>query len=294
MVGSLPSPGGDESGTPRARHPNGFLPWCRRRYGCRVLVLGVCSLKGGVGKTSVTLGLASAALERDLRVLVVDLDPQGDSTMALGVARPEGDIAAVLDDPTAEAVAAATGLARWSDAGPDVLVGSERTVHHDRLDDTDLDRLRVALSWVSGYDVVLVDCPPSLGGLTRTGLAACDRAIVVTEPGLFSVMAVGRALRTVDELRRSAAPALQPLGIVVNRVRLRSIEQAYRLEELQSLYGPLLLSPAIPERAALQQAQGAARPIHSWPGPAAGELSDAFDTLLDRALRAPRPVRAFV
>lgn len=259
-----------------------------------MLVLGVCSLKGGVGKTSVTLGLASAALERGLRVLVVDLDPQGDSTMALGVARPASDIAAVLDDPTAEAVAAATGLSHWSDAGPQVLVGGERTVLHDRLDDTDLDRLRVALSWVSGYDVVLVDCPPSLGGLTRTGLAACDRAVVVTEPGLFSVMAVGRALRTVDELRRSAAPALQPLGIVVNRVRLRSVEQAYRLEELQNLYGPLLLSPAVPERAALQQAQGAARPIHSWPGVAADELAAVFDALLDRALRAPRPARALV
>ena len=67
------------------------------------------------------------------------------------------------------------------------------------------------------------------------------------------------------------------LGIVVNRVRARSIEQAYRLEELQSLYGPLLLTPAIPERAALQQSQGAARPIHSWPGPAAAELAGAAE-----------------
>ena len=130
---------------------------------------------------------------------------------------------------------------------------------HDRLDGTDVDRLRYALSWVHGYDLVIVDCPPSLGGLTRTGLAACDRALVVTEPGLFAVMAVGRAMRTIDELRRGPAPALQPLGIVVNRVRSRSIEQAFRLEELQTLYGPLVLTPPVPERAALQQAQGAAQ-----------------------------------
>jgi cellulose biosynthesis protein BcsQ len=264
---------------PTGRHPH---------YGVRVLVLGVCSLKGGVGKTSVTLGLASAALERGVRTLVVDLDPQGDSTMALGVERPEGDISYVLDEPSGDSVKAATATSGWADEGVDVLVGSERTVLHDRLDDSDLDRLGSALSWLSDYGLVIVDCPPSLGGLTRTGLAACDRAVVVTEPGLFSVMAVGRALRTVDELRRGAAPALQPLGIVVNRVRARSVEQAYRLEELQSLYGPLVLSPAVPERAALQQSQGAARPIHSWPGPAAGELSGVFDALLDRALRAPK------
>jgi cellulose biosynthesis protein BcsQ len=256
-----------------------------------VLVLGVCSLKGGVGKTSVTLGLASAALERGLSTLVVDLDPQGDCTTSLAVPRTGMDVAGVLDDPSAETVAAATVHSGWSPIGLDVLPGSERTVHHDRADDPDVSRLSLALVWVSGYDLVLVDCPPSLGGLTRTGLAACDRAIVVTEPGLFAVMAVGRAMRTIDELRRGPARGLQPLGIVVNRVRARSVEQAYRMEELQGLYGPLVLSPVVPERAALQQAQGATRPIHAWPGAAATELATSFDALLDRALRAPRPIR---
>ncbi|MFI2751990.1 ParA family protein [Cellulomonas sp. P22] len=255
-----------------------------------MLVLGVCSLKGGVGKTSVTLGLASAALERGLRTLVVDLDPQGDSTLALGVGAGDHlDVAAVLDDPSAETVRAATAPSSWADEGLDVLVGSAASARHDGADESgrDLDRLRFALSWVAGYDLVLLDCPPSLGGLTRAGLTACDRAVVVTEPGLFSVMAVGRAMRTIDELRRGAAPSLQPLGVVVNRVRARSVEQAFRLEELRSLYGPLVLSPMLPERAALQQAQGAAQPVHAWPGAAAAELSQAFDDLLDRALRAP-------
>jgi len=253
-----------------------------------MLVLGVCSLKGGVGKTSVTLGLASAALERGLRTLVVDMDPQGDATMSLGVVPTNGDISYVLDAPGAETVRAATVASTWAESGLDVLAGSERNARHDRLGDDDFDRLRFALSWVQGYDLVLVDCPPSLGSLTRTGLAACDRAMVVTEPGLFAVMAVGRAMRTIDELRRGPAPQLQPLGITVNRVRARSLEQAYRLEELGSLYGPLLLTPQVPERAALQQAQGAAQPVHAWPGAAAAELSTVFEGLLDRALRAPR------
>jgi cellulose biosynthesis protein BcsQ len=253
-----------------------------------VLVLGVCSLKGGVGKTSVTLGLASAALEQGLRTLVVDLDPQGDTTMALAPERVSGDVSDVLRAPSRESVAAATALSGWARSGLDVLVGSDRSAEHDRLEAEDSDRLRYALSWVDPYDLVLVDCPPSLGGLTRTGLTAADRALVVTEPGLFAVMAVGRALRTIDELRRGPAPGLQPLGVVINRVRARSIEQAYRLDELARLYGPLVMSPTIPERAALQQAQGAARPIHSWPGEPARELASIFEQLLDRAMRAPR------
>lgn len=255
-----------------------------------MLVLGVCSLKGGVGKTSVTLGLASAALERGLRTLVVDLDPQGDSTLALGVAPgAHPDISAVLDDPSAETVRGAIAPSGWADVGLDVLVGSPAAVRHDALDEdgVDIDRLRFALSWLNGYNLVLIDCPPSLGGLTRKGLTASDRAIVVTEPGLFSVMAVGRAMHTIDELRRGPAAALQPLGVVVNRVRARSVEQAFRLDELRGLYGPLILAPHVPERAALQQAQGAAQPLHAWPGPAALELARVFDELLDRALRAP-------
>ncbi|HEY8720591.1 ParA family protein [Pengzhenrongella sp.] len=261
-----------------------------------MLVLGVCSLKGGVGKTSVTLGLASAALARGVRTLVIDLDPQGDATMALGADGTDRlDVAAVLDDPRAWVVRRAISPSAWADEGLDVMRGSARAAAHDGpWSAEDLGRLVLALTFVGSYDLVLLDCPPSLGSLTRVGLAACDRAVVVTEPGLFSVMAVGRAMRTIDELRRGPARALQPLGVVVNRVRGRSSEQAFRLAELQILYGPLVLSPVVPEREALQQAQGAARGVHTWPGESAAELAGIFDLLLDRALRAPQMIRARV
>jgi len=257
-----------------------------------VLVLGICSLKGGVGKTSVTLGLASAALARGLRTLVIDLDPQGDSTMALAPpADPDAlDVAAVLDSPTYDTIQRALAQSTWAPEGLDLLRGSESSARHDGVDipAPTVGHLAETLSILQGYDLVLVDCPPSLGGLTRMGLSACDRAMVVAEPGLFAVMAVGRAMRTIDQLRRTGATRVQPLGIAVNRVKTRSVEQEYRLDELRTLYGPLVLSPVIPERAALQQAQGAAVPIHAWPGAAARVVSFAFDQLLDRALRAPR------
>ena len=255
-----------------------------------VLVLGVCSLKGGVGKTSVTLGLASAALERGLRTLVIDLDPQGDSH--------HGARCAAAGRRRRVRARRARARRRWRrrpscPRGPTTAstCSSARSAPPctTGCDDTDVDRLRYALSWVHGYDLVLIDCPPSLGGLTRTGLTACDRAIVVTEPGLFAVMAVGRAMRTIDELRRGPAPALQPLGIVVNRVRARSIEQAFRLEELQTLYGPLVLTPLGPgaRRAPAGPGRRAAR-ARVARAPRRPSSARTFDALLDRALRAPR------
>ena len=261
-------------------------------------MVSVCSLKGGVGKTSVVLGLASAALSRGVPTLVVDLDPQADATMALNVDVPEANVVAdVLANPRRKTVLNAIVPAGWAEGQEtplDVIQGSSASAAHDgpRATDRVLARLSQAIERTEGYGLVLIDCPPSFGTLTRSGLVASHRAIVVTEPALFSVTAADRALRAIDELRRSTAPALQPLGVVVNRYRDRSPEHRYRLTELGEMFGPLVLSPAIPERSVLQQAQGASMPVHRWPGAAAHELSEAFDAHLARVLRTgSRPPR---
>ena len=116
---------------------------------------------------------------------------------------------------------------------------------------------------------MLIDCAPSLNALTRTAWAASDRVAVVTEPGLFSVAAADRALRAIEEIRRGLSPRLQPLGIIVNRARVQSLEHQFRIKELRDMFGPLVLSPQLPERTSLQQAQGAAKPLHIWPGESA-------------------------
>ena len=104
--------------------------------------------------------------------------------------------------------------------------------------------------------------------------------------------AADRALHAVDEVRRTSAPSLQPLGVLVNRYRERSPEHRYRLQELGDMFGPLVLNPPMRERSALQQAQGASQPIHRWPGQPAAELAEAFDTHLNRVLRVRRKVKA--
>lgn len=257
-----------------------------------VIVVSVCSLKGGVGKTSVVLGLASAALSRGLPTLVVDLDPQADATTGLDISdRAELSIADVIASPKRRLIDSAVTPSGWSDGQPgllDVIAGSPDSAALDgpRPSDKALLRLSQALDKALGYRLVLIDCPPSFGGLTRSGLVASQRALVVSEPALFSVTAADRALRAIHEMRRTIAPRLQPLGVLINRYRERSPEHRYRVDELSTMFGPLVLSPGIPERSALQQAQGASQPVHRWPGPAAAELADAFDAHLARVIRA--------
>jgi chromosome partitioning protein len=259
-----------------------------------VHVLSVSSLKGGVGKTTVTLGLASAAFARGVSTLVVDLDPQADVSTGMDVPVAAVSVADVLASPKEKTVRAAitpSGWTRGRGGIVDVMVGSPAAINFDGPHPSvrDIWKLEEALAHVEAeYELVLVDCAPSLNALTRTAWAASDRVSVVTEPGLFSVAAADRALRAIEEIRRGLSPRLQPLGIIVNRARMQSLEHQFRIKELRDMFGPLVLSPQLPERTSLQQAQGAAKPLHVWPGESAQELARMFDQLLERVLRTGR------
>jgi chromosome partitioning protein len=261
-----------------------------------VHVLSVSSLKGGVGKTTVTLGLASAAFARGVRTLVVDLDPQSDVSTGMDI-QTSGhlNVADVLASPKEKIVRSAIVPSGWTRSNPqstiDVMIGSPSAINFDGPHPSirDIWKLEEALANVEAdYELVLIDCAPSLNALTRTAWAASDRVAVVTEPGLFSVAAADRALRAIEEIRRGLSPRLQPLGIIVNRARVQSLEHQFRIKELRDMFGPLVLSPQLPERTSLQQAQGAAKPLHMWPGESAEEMSSHFDQLLDRVLRTAR------
>jgi cellulose biosynthesis protein BcsQ len=256
-----------------------------------VHTVAVLSLKGGVGKTSIVLGLASAALQRGLRTLVVDLDPQCNATAALDPEDTKSTLADVLDATGRMAVDEAIAPSAW-DPGVDVLVGSEDL---ESLNDPDpgsqrLGRLANGLSELHEmvdhgelpYRLVLLDCPPSLGRLTRSALVAADGALLVTEPALFAVAGVQRAAEAVEAARTEHNRRLTPLGVVVNRVKPRSKEHDFRVSELRSTFGDLVLEPTISDRVAVQQAQGACVPLHRLRTPGARDLASAFDVLLDR------------
>jgi cellulose biosynthesis protein BcsQ len=276
-----------------------------------VLVVATLSLKGGVGKTTVALGLAGAALVHGVRTLVVDLDPQANATVALDAAATTASVADVLDEPSPGVLRRAIVPSGWGE-GVDVLVGAEQTERHNRPDpdDAHLGRLGralehlalggpgrghdrrgdVAARWSADapYRLVIVDCPPSLGQLTRGALAAAHRALLVTDPTMFAVSGVQRAFDAVQAERERGNPELQPLGVLINRVRPRNSEHEFRIQELREMFGPLVFGTVLPDRSAVQQAQGACLPVQRWDTPGAREVSATFTTLLGRVLRTSR------
>ena len=270
----------------------------------QVQVVSISSLKGGVGKTSVTTGLASAALAAGIPTLVVDLDPHADATTALGVQPGDQlDIGRMLKSPRRAKLAENVVGSSWTDRAQgngtapavlDVALGSAYTGIYDRPDlgRRDLRRLSSVLAAAEKYQLVLIDCPPSLNGLTRMAWTASDKVALVAEPGLFSVAGTERTMRAIQLFRQEFAPNLSPAGIVANRVRTGSSEHTYRLAEMESMFGDLLLSPRIPEQANWQQIQGAAHPVHHWPGESAKSAAALFDDLLANLMAAGTGLRS--
>jgi cellulose biosynthesis protein BcsQ len=237
-------------------------------------VVAILNQKGGVGKTTVTLGLASAAANAGHRVLVVDLDPQGSSTWVLG------------HDPAAEQPMMIVA-SQW---GPEVDLAPASPELHDTEHRADsAHHLRRALRRVAGdYDAVLIDCPPSLGHLTTSGLTAADLALIVVDPAALGLRGIGAVADAIDHVWDHHNADLELAGVIVNRVPAISAEADRRYDELARIVGrKAIWQPSVPQRVIVNQAIGERRPIHSY-GARSAEVSEAFDRLWARLRRAAR------
>ena len=248
-------------------------------------MIALVNQKGGVGKTTVALGLASVAWARATPCLVIDLDPQANATTGLGVAAPTVtvDEALATDRPGVAAdLAVASGWPSSTGAAPRVLASTPALAARERQLLSDAvgaqDRLRVALS--GHRSLVLIDCPPSLGLLTINALFAADAALVVTEPSAWASDGVNEIMRTINRVAARNPAGLGVAGVAVNRLA-RTRDSRYWHEQLVADHGRLVLPP-VRLRAAVAEAAARSMPIHALvPRRGAAEACAEFEALYD-------------
>ncbi|MGO2555011.1 MAG: ParA family protein [Brevibacterium aurantiacum] len=253
-------------------------------------IFAISNQKGGVGKSTTTYHLGRAAVTQGRRVLVVDLDPQGNSTAAL--AEIDADQVGLADVLSARAPETATDViipSIWE--GLDVLPTSGATLElvRDELIIAGAGRegrLRDALTTVaSSYDLVLIDCPPSLDQLTINGLTAAEAVIVVTQAKKWSLDGLARLLDTIELTRRYYNPALAIAGVMMNQVERSTLADAHWIRELKSAVGAReipLFEPAIPKSVTLSDSLEAAVGLDEWGTSKANDLHHLYTTHLTR------------
>ncbi len=242
--------------------------------------VAILNQKGGVGKTTVTLGLVSAAAAKGRSALVVDLDPQASASRPRAHDEPTGLVGALTSGATGAAKDVVVA-SPWSD-GVSVISGGIDMQQWlpEGGPKTSARALGKALKGVDvGHDITFIDCPAGLGPITVNALSSADVALVVTESSAFANNTMAAVADLIDDVWDRVNPNLDLAGVIVNRQPAVSNEAESRYDELGKIVGKRSIwKPAIPQRVIVGEALGARRAIHSY-GARATDVTDAFDTL---------------
>jgi chromosome partitioning protein len=223
----------------------------------------IANQKGGVGKTTTTVNLAAGLAKVGQRVLVVDLDPQGNATMGSGIDKRALQLS--VYDVLLESASIAEARQRNERVGYD-LVGSNRELAGAEVELVDLERrekrLKAALVLVDAeYDLVLIDCPPSLSMLTLNGLCSANGVIVPMQCEYFALEGLSDLVNTIKQVHANLNPDLQIIGLLRVMFDPRITLQQQVSEQLKNHFGDKVFDTVIPRNIRLAEA-----PSYGLPG----------------------------
>ena len=223
----------------------------------------IANQKGGVGKTTTTVNLAAGLAKVGQRVLMIDLDPQGNATMGSGVDKRK--LALSVYDVLLESASVAEARVRSEKCGYDVL-GANRELAGAEVELVSLERrerrLKQALAAVAAdYDFVLIDCPPSLSMLTLNGLCAAHGVVVPMQCEYFALEGVTDLVHTIKQVHANLNKDLQIIGLLRVMFDPRITLQQQVSEQLKAHFGDKVFNTVIPRNVRLAEA-----PSYGLPG----------------------------
>jgi chromosome partitioning protein len=229
-------------------------------------ILSLANQKGGVGKTTTAINLATALAAVDERVLLIDFDPQGNASTGLGIPRAErtiGSYRLITDDlPLPEATYATTIpnlsliTAEADLAGAEIeLVALERREYRLR------DALTPLRTGPAPYSFVLIDCPPSLGLLTLNGLVAADAVLVPLQCEFYALEGISGLVRTIEMVKRGLNPDLRLQGIVLTMFDRRNNLSDLVAADARGFFGETVYDTVIPRNIRISEAPSHGKPV---------------------------------
>ncbi len=240
-------------------------------------ILAVANQKGGVGKTTTTINLSAALVEAGRRVLIIDLDPQGNASTGLGVGHErrerttydlligEAPLSEIVQKTDVENLDIAPATVDLSSADVELVEDPRRTK-----------RLRKALrddAALEGYDTVIIDCPPSLNLLTINAMGAADAVLVPLQCEFLAMEGLSQLLTTVREIKRGLNPSLAIEGIVLTMFDRRNNLSQLVAEDVRSNLGDVVYRTVIPRNVRLSEAPSFAVPVTVYDSASTGSLA---------------------